>query len=360
MSSLSFKGQGFDRMGKDILRGGIVSCGAIAVISHMPVWRAMKGVEIVAACDRNESAAAAMAKRFSVPRSYQDLSYMLEKESLDFIDICTPPDTHALLSIQAMEAGLNVLVEKPMAVSLSEADDMIAASRRHGIKLCVVHNFLFTPVVQEAKSLVSKGAIGDLIAVEVRSLDKRDGALSKRGHWCHTLPGGIFGEYAPHSVYLEWAFLGEIHSIKAVSRKTSEFPWVDADELRVLVEAERGLGSFTVSCNSHNKSFEMDIFGTKGRLHLDNHALSMTRSRLRGNRTDELVLDQLYLSGQQLVGAVSSFVMAALGRRWYKVGHQALMQGFVRSISDNIEPPVPGEDGRETIRVLEDIWKQIG
>jgi len=347
-------------MGKDVLRGGIVGCGTVASISHMPVWRAMKDVEMVAAYDINEGAAAAMARRFNVPRSYQDLSDMLEKESLDFIDICTPPDTHALLAIQAMEAGWNVLVEKPMAVSLNEADDMLAASRRQGVKLCVIHNLLFIPAVQAAKSAVAGGKIGDLLAVEVKSLDRRDGALSKRDHWCHTLPGGIFGEYAPHSIYLELAFLGRIHSVKAISRKASEFPWVAADELRVLVEAEKGIGSFTISCNSHNKSFEVDIFGTRGRLHVDNFTLSMTRRRFRGNRTDELVLDQLYLGSQHLAGAVSSFLMAALGRRWYKVGHQALMRGFIRSIRDNIAPPVSGEDGRETIRVLDEIWRQIG
>jgi len=155
------------------------------------------------------------------------------------------------------------------------------------------------------------------------------------------------------------AFLCKIHLMKAISRKISEFPWVAADELKVLVEAEKGIGSFTISCNSHNKSFEIDIFGTRGRLHVDNFTSSMIRRRFRGNRTDELVLDQLYQSGQQLAGAVSSFLMAALGRRWYKAGHQVLMQGFVRSIRDDIDPPVLGEDGRETIRVLEEIWEQI-
>ncbi len=346
-------------MSKAVLRGGIVGCGTVAAISHMPVWRATKDVEIVAACDINESAAAAMARRFNVPRSYQDLSHMLEKENLDFIDICTPPSTHAPLSVRAMEAGWNVLVEKPMALNLSEADEMLAASRKQGVKLCVVHNILFVPAVRAAKSAVAGGAIGDLLAVEIKSLDRRDGALSRRGHWCHTLPMGIFNEYAPHSIYLELAFLGKIHSVKAISRKISEFSWVTADELKVLVEAEKGIGSFTVSCNSHNKSFEIDIFGTRGRLHVDNFTLSMTRRRFRGNRTDELVLDQLYQSGQQLAGAVSSFLMAALGRRWYKVGHQALMQRFVGSIRDNTDPPVPGEDGRETISVLDEIQRQI-
>jgi len=346
-------------MAQAMLKGGIVGCGIIANRSHMPVWRALKNVEIVAACDQNEDAAMATGKRFAIPRIYGDLSHMLEKESLDFVDICTPPLTHFQLSIQAMEAGLHVLVEKPMATGLREADEMVSASRQHGVKLCVVHNSLFTPVVQAAKSLVANGAIGDLVAVEVELLDRRGGALGRQNHWCHNLPWGILNEYAPHPAYLQLAFLGNIHSVKAIARKYSEFPWVTADELKVLVESEKGVGSFTISCNSPRDSFTLNVFGTKGKLHLDNLALTMTRSRYRGNRVDELVLDQLNLSFQLLAGVVSSSVGVFLGRRYYKAGHQVIIQKFVESIRDNLDPPVTGEDGRETIRILEEIWKQI-
>ena len=346
-------------MEQAMLKGGIVGCGIIANRSHMPVWRALKNVEIVAACDQNEDAAMATAKRFAIPRAYGDLSHMLEKESLDFVDICTPPTTHSQLSIQAMEAGLHVLVEKPMALSVSEADEMILAAEANRVKLCVVANFLFTPVVQKAKDLLNAGLIGDLVAVDVEVLAFRGGAISRQDHWCHDLPWGILNEYAPHPAYLQLAFLGNIHSVKAIAKKYSEFPWVTADELKVLLESEKGIGSFTISCSAPRDSFTLNVLGTTGKLHLDNLALTMTRSRYRGNRVDELVLDQLNLSFQLLAGVVSSSVRVFLGRRYYKAGHQGIIQKFVESIRDNLDPPFTGEDGRETIRVLEEIWKQI-
>ena len=72
-----------------------------------------------------------------------------------------------------------------------------------------------------------------------------------------------------------------------------------------------------------------------------------------------LALEKLNLSYQLVKGTVSSSLKAATGRRYYKAGHQSLMRQFIISIRDDLEPPVTGEDGRETIRVLEEIWKQI-
>jgi len=343
-----------------ILRGGIVGCGAVATRAHMPAWRAQKGVEIVAVCDQREEAAIEVAKSWGIPNVYRDFSQMLNSEELDFVDICTPPLTHFLLSIQAMEAGLHVLVEKPMAVGVSEADEMISIAKKHNVRLCVVHNTLFSPVVQAAKSLVDTGAIGELVAVEIHSLGVREFHLSQQNHWCHNLPGGMLGEYAPHPVYLASAFLGNIRSVQAVARKCSEFPWVKADELKVQVEAENGLGAFSISCNSARPSKTLDIFGTKRNVHLDYYPQTITHRRPRSVKVHDLILDRLDLVLPVLTAAASGAVSQLQGWKRSMIGHRVIIQKFVESLRDNLDPPVTGEDGRETIRILEEIWKQIG
>ena len=343
------------------LKGGIVGCGAVVNISHMPTWRGMKGVEVVAVCDQREEIARATAKRWGIPSVYGDLSQMLNSEELDFVDICTPPLTHCQLAIQAMEAGLHVLVEKPMAVSLGEADEMVSASKEHGIKFCVVHNILFSPVVQTAKSLVDTGAIGELLTVEVHSLNSTEKEfLCQQNHWSHNLPGGIFGEHAPHPVYLLLAFLSNIRSVHAITRKFSDFAWVAADELKVMVEAEKGLGAFTVSFNSCIHSLTLDIFGTKGSIHVNNFPQTLTCKRLRSGKLHGLILDRLDLTLPVLTAAAYSTVDRLRHRQRNRLGHWNVIQGFIESLRSNTPPPVTGEDGRETIRVLEEIWKQIG
>lgn len=346
-------------MGQRVLRGGIVGCGVIANRSHIPVWQRMREVEIVAACDVNEIAAETTANRFAIPNFYTDLHSMLSRENLDFIDICTPPLTHFQLSSQAMDANLHVLVEKPMATRLYQADAMVEECGKHAVKLCVVHNLLFTPVVQEALSLVKASAIGEFLGVEVELLDRGE-LLGRQDHWCHHLPGGILNEYCAHPIYLAMAFLGNIHSIKSIATKHSRFPWVTFDELKVLMEAERGLGSFHVSCNSPRNSFTLKVFGTQAQLHIDNCALTVTRSAYRGVSIQGILLDQLNLSLQAIGGTVSSSLKALAGHRYYRIGHQHNIQMFVESIKKGVAAPVPGEVGRETIGVLDEVWKQIG
>lgn len=172
-------------MGKrDTLKGAIVGCGSLAQTPHIPIFRALKDVEIVALCDKRENVALQTARRWGIPIIYVDFSQVLADKDLDFLDICSPPQTYFSLSMQAIKAGLHVLVEKPMARGVSEADKMISISKKNKIKLCVVHNFLFSPTVQKAKPLVDAGAIGDLVSVEVMILARRDGIIRRKDHWC--------------------------------------------------------------------------------------------------------------------------------------------------------------------------------
>jgi len=347
-------------MARPKLRGALVGCGDVANSSHLPAWRARKDVQIVAFCDRNLEAARAAARRFGVSAAYDDMSPMLRSEQLDFVDICSPPLTHFELSMEAIEAGLHALVEKQMAIGLRDAEELVLAARQGGVKLCVVHNFLFTPVLRRAKSLVERGAIGEVLGVEVDVSARRTGVAAAKSHWCHDLPGGMFGEYTPHAVYLASAFLGKINSVKTVSWKHGDFAWLAADELTVLLECERGLGNLNISCNSRAPMFTLKIRGTDGILQIDNFALSMVRIRNRGIRAHQIALGQLDI-GLQVLGCLAAGVLRALrGRRWYNVGHEAIIEQFIRSIRDGSDPPVSGEDGRETIRVLDEVWEQTG
>ena len=287
------------------LKGAIVGCGVVTDISHLPAWRAQRDVEIVAACDRNEKAAQDMARRAGIRSVYGDYARMLQEESLDFVDICTPPTSHAPLAIAAMEAGLHVLVEKPLSAKLSDADAMVAASKKHGVRLCTAHNSLFTPPLLAARALVDGGDIGELVAVDSQYLLPKTGHLGQRDHWGHRLPGGIFGEYAPHLAYLELAFLGDLIVVRAVAGKRGGLPWVKYDDLKVLVEGERGFGSFGLSLNGSGPSFTTRIMGTESTIGIDHFAMTMTRSRHRGNRVYHFVPHHLDLARQEFAGAVS-------------------------------------------------------
>jgi predicted dehydrogenase len=342
------------------LRIGVVGAGRITQESHLPVLKTLKKVEVAAICDQRISVAKEVASRFRVKSVFDDLAEMLLKEKLDVVDICTPPHTHASLSIQAMEAGCHVLVEKPMATSVHEADRMISSSKKHNVKLCVVHQNICNPVVMKAKRLVETGAVGDLLNVDVRTFERKDSEMClNENHWCHTLPGGIFYEILPHPVYLLQSFLKDIKPVNVVSRKLGNVKWMKNDELRVLVEAENGLGSIVVSCNSpiHGDTFE--ILGSKKALRADLWGRTLITFKSRTQSSFSVGISNMHLGLQlfKVIGSTASTLLKTV--RGNVSAHYAFISRFIDSISNNIEPPTTAENGRETVKILEEICKQL-
>jgi predicted dehydrogenase len=348
------------------MKVGIVGGGQIATV-HIPYIRAHAGAQIVALADTDESRAASTAARYEIGNTCRSLGEMLERHRPDVVHIVTPPQTHASLAIQAMEAGCHVLVEKPMAVNLDEAEAMEAAARRHGVKLCVDHNHLFDPAVVEARALLSRGTIGELVSVEtfegffVGAPDNPYVQPGSAAHWVHRLPGGIFQNLAPHPVYLLLAFLDPPKTLHAVAQKTGRVPTSFADELRVLVSSDNGLGCFMVSLSIQPFMKYVHLYGTEGtvRVNLTTNSLTLARNRNlpRALSRGMLGFDE---AAQLVRGTVSNAYEVVRGRLRSYPGMGALIEQFYRSIREDRPAPVDGEAGREVVRVLDMVWEQLG
>src|SRR4029453_6828136 len=135
------------------MKVGIIGCGHIATM-HIPYVLVQPDARIVGLADASEARARELAAHFGIVDVYPTLRDLLDAERPNVVRILTPPQTHAALAMEGMEAGCHVLVEKPMAVNLVEAEAMEAVARRRGIKLCVDHNRLFDPAFVRAKALV--------------------------------------------------------------------------------------------------------------------------------------------------------------------------------------------------------------
>jgi UDP-N-acetylglucosamine 3-dehydrogenase len=342
------------------MRVGVVGVGEISVESHLPILKSLGSVELAAVCDRQLAIAKDVAAKFGISRVYGDLGDMLLKEKLDVVDICTPPRTHASLSIQAMEAGCNVLCEKPMATSVQEADQIVDSSRKNGVKFCVAHQNLCNPVVIKARELVASGAVGEILHVEARTYERRDSQLCQdRNHWCHKLPGGIFYEIIPHSVYLLQSFLKEPELVQVLGRKVSDREWMKNDELRVMVQGKNGLGSIICSCNSLIHSDTLDILGSEMELRADLWGRTMITYKPRTPSPKSIGISNLNLSLQlfKVLGSTASTVLKTL--RGKAVAHYAFISKFVDSIAKNTDPPTTAQEAREAVRLVELICEQL-
>jgi len=338
------------------LRVGLVGCGPVTQEAHIPQLVKIRNVEIVATCDKDEELAKTVAKRLDINKYYADSSQLLNNEQLDVIDICTPPNTHTTLCIQAMEAGCHVLVEKPLALTVKEADEMVSAAKRNQVKLCVAHNNLFEPMAMKAESIISQGGIGDLTGIDIEcSVAKDKPEMVNKDHWYHRLPGGAFGEVLPHPIYLAMAFLGRLEPVAVSARKLGSYDWVVADELRVILEGENGTATITSSCNSLRETKALVFFGTKMNLLIDiPNSILFTYS---GSDLSRPILEDLRRAFQQASNGVRRSLTWISGR--HHGGHDTLIRRFIESIQNATDSPVTMEDAREVTRVYEKIVAQI-
>jgi predicted dehydrogenase len=339
------------------LRVGVVGCGR-AAYWHISSMRKIGNIEVAAVCDNNEALARRAAKNLHIKSAYADLSEMLSEERVEVVDICTPPPTHSALATQAMAAGCHVLTEKPMALSLEEADEMIGVARANQVQLCVVHNELFIPVVLKARAMVDEGVVGDVVGVSITDSMPRDGDLVlNKEHWCHRLPGGIFGEMLPHPIYLVQAFLGELEPAAVHSQKLGSHDWMAVDELRVILEGKNGLATITESVNWAEDFMLLDIFGTKMSLRVDLWGMVITRYAVAvGEGRLSRGWQNLGLGFGRLAGTAAAFNVVS-GR--FGGGYRSLIARFFESVRSGIGTPVTVEEAREAVGLYQAVVAQI-
>lgn len=338
------------------MRVGVIGCGNIAKGIHIPAWFKMNGADLVAVCDNDEFAVKETAKICNIDRYYNDVADMLAKEELDVVDICTPPQTHAQLATQGMEAGCHVLLEKPFAPSVKEADEIIATSKRHGVKLCVVHNYLFKPIVMKAKSIIANGEIGDLLNISVNFFDRPDVEFMVEDHWCHNLPGGRFGENMIHPLYLIDTFFDITDVVAVQAKKIGNCDWVSFDELRILLDTKKSVGTISLSTNAPKTDNSVVIYGTRGIVHIDFRHVTVFKHNAKKDTLLYPVRDYISLSSKFFVNAICTPFKSVITKNYVRSGHYYLILKFIESIREDKEPPVTGEDAKKMVVLQEKIF----
>lgn len=169
------------------LRVGLIGAGTIAFSAHLPAMRILDHlVELVAVADIREDNAARAAREFGASAHYADYREMLQREDLDFVDICTPEFLHAEQTEAAAAAGAHVLCEKPMSSTPEEADRMIAACEKAGVTLMIAHSRRFTGRYRQIRAAIERGDIGEVRYVrenERRPVAMYDSLDLGTGYW---------------------------------------------------------------------------------------------------------------------------------------------------------------------------------
>jgi predicted dehydrogenase len=335
----------------------IVGLGEVAQ-GHLKVWRKINNIRVAAVCDSNRLRAEKTAGTWGIPAYSDELSEILHGRSISIVDICTPPQAHCSLILQALEAGCHVIAEKPLTMTTDEAKTIISRHKDSQTKVTVIHNWLYVPVMRKALSLIKKGRLGEIIGMDIKVLHTRsEPMIANKDHWCHSLPGGRLGEMLAHPTYIIQALLGQIKLKSVLATKLGNYPWVNFDELRVSLEAKKGSASIYASFNSPRYDILIDIYGTEGKLQIDQLSDTLVQPRYRPLTIFSKGMDSLR-QAYQLVFATFTGALNKFSGTWVG-GPEFCLRAFADSVLNGKEPVVTLNQAYDTVELLEQICQEI-
>lgn len=248
----------------------MIGAGGIAG-PHAAAYRQLASeglVRVVAVCDALAAAARGRARELSAPHTCSDYRDLLALD-VDAVDICLPHDLHTEVTLAALAAGRHVLVEKPVATTLEDAERMVRAARVTGLVLQVGHNERFDPQYQEMRRLVALGALGTVLAARA---DHNQNVRLPETHWLRSAAraggGALIGSGIHRVDLLRW-FLGDVQDVYSVQRGIENR--LEGEALALTTLRFRNGALATVSTNWAVRRFPwyelMWLYGTEGSLH---------------------------------------------------------------------------------------------
>jgi myo-inositol 2-dehydrogenase/D-chiro-inositol 1-dehydrogenase len=333
------------------VRVGLIGAGFITEI-HASALARVPEAHLVAIASRRQEHAAELAGRFGIPHVEPSWEALLERPDIDVVTVALPNNLHARVCIAAAMRGKHVIVEKPMCLTLQEADAMIEACRAHQVRLMYAETLAFTPKYERARQLVEEGALGDVYLV--KQLEKHSGP---HGDWfwdCDQAGGGVLMDMGCHG--LEWFrhVLGK-PAVKSVSATLSRFVHRDrtAGEDHAVVVVTFANGVVGVNETSWVQPGGMqdraEILGTKG----------VTVADLLMGSSLTTYSDVGYGYAVEKAGATTGWSFTMYDEAWH-YGFVAEMQHFMDCVRLDRQPRETGEDGRAVLEIICAAYQSAG
>lgn len=346
-------------MSQKRFRVALVGCGRIAHV-HAGYLKQTPNAEFVGACDLDVETRNRFASRWQVG-TYADIDELIAATQPEFVHVVTPPATHAKITVGLLARGIGVMVEKPMAVTLEDVDQMIDAARASGSILTVDHNRWFDPVVRSAVTAIERGEIGEVVGVEVFQgvmAGEGQGTEGQQIQWSAALPGGALFDSAPHPAYLLRGFLGPIRELSVVSDTT------DRDgirELRAIARGDRVLGTLAISQGARPFTNSVKVLGSEATLEINLNNMTMVRRQTR--QVPKLVgkvLPNLDEAFQLVVATVRNTIEFVTGKQRFYPGMGVHFRTLYANLAAGLPPPVSLEEARDVVALVDDLWRASG
>lgn len=258
-----------ETMGKKI-RVGIIGAGRMAYW-HIKGYQKNKTVQVVAIAGKSEDNAIRLQKKFAIPHAYTDYRKMLKEQNLEAVSVTTPTHTHCHIVIDSLQAGCHVLCEKPMALTLEEAQQMIEAEKAASKMLMIGFSQRFYKEFSYMKKVIDQGQLG---AIKVAWYRRGINMPSQKWYAEPDKSAGVTTELAIHGIdWLRWIINSRVVQVSAELTENPLYPGID-DNAWIMLKFENG--ALGVVGASYRFPFLKRDIGVVG----DNMALTVERGKV--------------------------------------------------------------------------------
>lgn len=333
------------------VRVGIIG-SAFSSNLHAEAFQEVADAKLVAACSPNRAHAEAFARKWKIPAVETDYRKLVERKDVDAVVVGIPNDLHRPVVIAAAEAGKHVILEKPLAHTLEDADAMLRAAKKHRIKLMYAETICFAPKYVRAKQLVDEGAIGKLYMV--KQSEKHSGPHSDWFYDVGRSGGGSLMDMGCHGI--EWArwmygkpkpksVVAHCQRVLHAQRTRGE------DNSVVMVEFEGGgLALIEDSWAKHGGMDDsIELYGREGVIYCD---------LLRGSSMDTYSKNGYGYAVEKADETRGWTFTVFEETHLYGFPHE--MRHFVQCILSGGTPQETGEDGRATLEIIYAAYESAG
>jgi len=261
-------------------RGAIIGLGNVALHGHLPGWRRRRDVEIVAVTDVRPEQHALVSAHAPLARWYPTAAELVAEASVDFVDICTPPSSHAPLIRQALERGRHVLCEKPLVSAPDDLPPLARLAEKTGRALHTVHNWHHAPIVRRTAELIREGRIGRVTHVIWHTLRSRPalaGDQRSGGNWRvdpAIAGGGVLSDHGWHVFYVIQRWIGVPPvAVSARLERRRHTAWNVEDTASVRVTYPEAIAEILLTWASDVRRNWAEVGGTAGTLELHDDTL---------------------------------------------------------------------------------------
>lgn len=330
-----------------MLRVGVVGCGGISV-RHTASADYLENAQLVGVCDIKKDRADRVAKEYNC-KAYYDYKELIDKKNIDVVHICTPHYLHPIIAKYAIEAGVNVLSEKPMSIKYEDAVECVELAEKNNVKYGVIFQCRYNDSSRLVKEKIQDGTLGKIISARVvltwskpdeyYSLSDWKGTWDKEG-------GGVMIDQAIHSMDLaNWFIDDEVESVQAhMANRNHSIVEVD-DTAEGLIKYKNGatLGFWVMNNYGCDEAIEIRLCCENGKVIMDydNAEIILNDgSRLNAERNED---PEAARKG---------------GKEYWGYRHIRQIEDYYNAIENNVEPGITGREALKIQKLVCDIYKE--